>query len=145
LPSLTLMAMLANVPAALGGPWSWPVVVLNVAQAGRFAMLKVSVSPSGSLAVGVNEYATPCVAVVAGVPEIVGGRFGCVTTIENAASDAVACPSLTLIAMFEDEPAAAGVPVSCPVLPLNVAQVGRLVMLYVSGSASGSLAVGVNV
>ena len=88
----------------------------------------------------------PPVAVVAGVPEIVGGRFGCVTTIENTGRDADACPSLTLIVMFEDVPAAAGVPVSCPVLPLNVAQVGRFVMLNVSVvPASGSLAVGVNV
>jgi len=39
LPSLTLIEMLANVPAAVGVPWSCPVVVLNVAQAGRFVML----------------------------------------------------------------------------------------------------------
>src|SRR5256885_1389465 len=146
LPSLTLIAMLANVPAAVGVPCSWPVAALNVAQAGRFVMLNVSVSPSGSLAVGVNEYATPVVAVVAGVPEIVGGRFGCVTTIENAGNDAVACPSLTLIAMLADVPAAVGVPWSCPVVVLNVAQVGMFATLNLSVvPASGSLAVGVNV
>src|SRR5436190_23985110 len=118
--------MLANVPAAVGVPCSWPVAALNVAQAGRFVMLKVSVSPSGSLAVGVNEYATPVVAVVAGVPEIVGGRFGCVTSIENAGNDAVACPSLTLIAMLADVPAAVGVAWRCPVraVELRVGCVG---------------------
>jgi hypothetical protein len=88
----------------------------------------------------------PTLPVVGGVPEIVGGRFGCVTTIENAARDAEACPSLTLIAMLANVPAAVGVPDSRPVLPLNVAQAGRLVMLNVSvAPASGSLAVGVNV
>ena len=55
LPSLTLIAMLANVPAAVGVPWSCPDVALNVAQVGLFATLNVSVVPvSGSLAVGVN-------------------------------------------------------------------------------------------
>jgi hypothetical protein len=38
-------------------PWSWPVVVLNVAHEGRFAIENVNVSLGlGSLAVGVNEY-----------------------------------------------------------------------------------------
>ena len=56
-PSLTAMPMFANVPmfAAVGVPWSRPVVALNVAQPGRFVMLKVSVPPSASLAVGVKE------------------------------------------------------------------------------------------
>jgi hypothetical protein len=109
-------------------------------------MANVSVSPSGSLAVGVNEYEVPCITLVAGVPEIVGGRFGCVTTIENAASDADAWPSLTLIAMFAKVPAALGVPCSRPVVVLNVAQLGLFATLNVSVvPASGSLAVGVNV
>ena len=56
-PSLTPMPMFANVPtlAAVGVPCSRPVVVLNVAQLGLFAMLNVSVPPSESLAVGWNE------------------------------------------------------------------------------------------
>jgi hypothetical protein len=144
-PSLTLIAMFANVPAAVGVPDSCPVLPLNVAQAGRFVMLNVSVVPvSGSLAVGVNVYSVPTLPVVGGVPEIVGGRFGCVTTIENAGSDAVACPSLTLIAMFANVPAAVGVPDSCPVVVLNAAQVGLFATLKVSVvPVSGSLAVGV--
>jgi len=138
--------MFANVPVAVGAPCSWPVAALNVAQGGMFAMLKVSVSPSGSLAVGVNEYAVPVVAVVAGVPEIVGARFGCVTTIENDAREADACPSLTLIAIPANVPAAVGVPDSCPVVVLKVAQAGLLATLNVSVvPVSGSLAVGVNV
>ena len=56
-PSLTPMPMFANVPtlAAVGVPCSRPVVALNVAQLGWFAMLNVSVPPSASLAVGWNE------------------------------------------------------------------------------------------
>ena len=77
LPSLTLMLMFEYVPvcALLGVPDSLPVVVLNVAQAGLFVMLNVSVLPSGSFAVGVNAYATPVLTDVGGVPEIVGGLF----------------------------------------------------------------------
>jgi hypothetical protein len=41
--------------ADVGVPCNRPVELLNVAHAGRFAMLKVSVPPSGSLAVGWNE------------------------------------------------------------------------------------------
>jgi hypothetical protein len=101
-PSLTLIAMLANVPtfAAAGVPWSRPVVELKVAQAGRLAMLKVSVPPSPSLAVGVNEYAVPTVAVVGGVPEMVGRAFDDATVIENAGSGVDAMPSLTLMTML---------------------------------------------
>ena len=92
--------------ALLGVPDSLPVVVLNAAQAGLFVMLNVSVLPSGSLAVGVNAYATPVLTDVGGVPEIVGGWFvvppEVLTVIENGASDAVPpLPSLTLMMMFE--------------------------------------------
>ena len=75
---------------APGVPCNVPFVGLNVAQAGRFVMLKVSVPPSGSLAVGVNAYAVPAVTNVGGTPVIVGGWFGAaLTTIENAASAAL--------------------------------------------------------
>src|SRR5215831_3695872 len=88
----------------------------------------------------------PTLPLVGGVPEIVGGRFGCVTAIENAGSDVLAVPSLTLITMLEKVPAAVGVPLSCPVLVLNVAHDGLPAMLNVSAvPVSGSLAVGVNV
>ena len=68
------------------------------------------------------------------------------TTIANAGSEADRLPSLTLIPMFEYVPVCAllGVPDSLPVVVLNVAQAGLLVMLNVSGLPSGSLAVGVN-
>jgi hypothetical protein len=147
-PSLTLMPMPENVPTspAAGVPCRRPVVALNVAQLGLFAMLNVSVPPSESLAVGVNEYCVPAVTVVGGVPEIVGEVFGAVlTTIENVGSWAVPpCPSLTPMTMPENVPAfaAVGVPDKRPVAVLNVAQVGRFVMLNVSVPPSGSLAVG---
>ncbi len=96
--------MFENVPvcALLGVPDSLPVVVLNAAQAGLFAMLNVSVLPSGSRAVGVNAYATPVRTEVGGVPEIVGGWFvvpEVLTVIENAGSEAVA----TAVAHADDD------------------------------------------
>src|SRR5690349_4094973 len=116
-PSLTLIAMLLNAPtfAAAGVPVRRPVAVLNVAHVGRFAIVNVSVPPSGSDAVGVNVYAAPTVAVVAGVPEIVGGWFAAPwTVIVKAGSEALAEPSLAVITMPANAPtfAAAGVPVS---------------------------------
>src|SRR5262245_15873361 len=144
------MPMLANVPTlpAAGVPCSRPVVALNVAQPGRFVMLNVSVPPSESLAVGVNEYWVPTVAVVGGAPDIVGGWFGAAaTTIEKAGSCALPpCPSLTPMTTFANVPTLApvGVPANRPVAVLNVAQVGRFVMLNVSVPPSGSPAVGTN-
>ena len=97
-----------------------------------------------SLAVGVKAYCTPTVAVVGGDPEIVGGRLAAgLTLIANTGSDVVLVPSLTLIATFENVPAAVGVPCSCPVDVLNVAHAGRLTIENVSVLPSGSLAVGV--
>jgi hypothetical protein len=111
-PSLTLIAMLANVPAAVGVPWILPVLAVKFNHAGRFAIENVRVSPVlGSLAVGVNEYCVPTCPVGDGVPEIDGGAFGAgATVIVNAGSEAVAVPSLTLIMTFENVPAAVGVP-----------------------------------
>lgn len=51
-PSLTLMMMLEKVPVLLGVPESLPVVVLKVAQLGRFVMENASVLPSASAALG---------------------------------------------------------------------------------------------
>jgi hypothetical protein len=148
-PSLTAITMLPYVPTWLveGVPCSRPVDALNVAHDGRFVIENVSVLPSGSLADGWNEYAVPAVTEVGGVPEIVGGRFATfVTAIENAGSCAVACPSLTPMTMLLNVPmlALVGVPARRPVLALNVAQLGRFVMLYVNALPSTSVAVGVN-
>ena len=56
-PSLTLITMLANVPTLelAGVPLSVPLAMLKVAQDGMFWMLKLSVPPDGSLALGVKE------------------------------------------------------------------------------------------
>jgi hypothetical protein len=146
-PSLTLMMMFANVPALLGIPLKVPSVVENVAQTGLFWMLKVSASPSGSLAVGVKSYALPTVTEVGGVPEIVGARLvsgGSVTVIVNAARDAFACPSLTVITISAKVPTLAvlGRPESRPVVVEKLAQLGLLAMVKVSGSPSASAAEG---
>ena len=118
----------------------------KVAHVGRFTMANVKGLPSGSLAVGWNEYGAPCKIDVVGVPEIVGGRFGAgLTVIVKAGSAALALPSLTLITMLANVPAAVGVPWSRPVLAVNVAHAGRFVIVNVRVLPSGSLAVGVNV
>jgi hypothetical protein len=74
-PSLTLIVMPLCVPVADGVPDSLPVEVLNVAHVGLFAMLNVNGSLLASLAVGVKLYAVPTLAVVAGVPVMVGAVF----------------------------------------------------------------------
>ena len=55
--SLTSMVIIPVMPtlASVGVPVSAPVDLLKVAQAGTLVALKVSASPSGSPAVGVNE------------------------------------------------------------------------------------------
>jgi hypothetical protein len=52
IPSLALIVIAENVPAVVGVPDSRPVLLLNVAHVGWFAMPKVSALPSASLAVG---------------------------------------------------------------------------------------------
>jgi hypothetical protein len=56
-PSDTLILTVLYVPTLLvvGVPYSVPVEASKVAHAGLFAMLKVNLSPSGSLAVGLKE------------------------------------------------------------------------------------------
>ncbi len=72
LPSLTLMTMLVYVPVVCGTPDNRPVLVLKFAQYGLFLMVKFSVSPLASDALGRNAYVTPTIAVDDGVPLIVG-------------------------------------------------------------------------
>jgi hypothetical protein len=142
------MPVVVPTSPAPGVPCSKPVEALNVAHDGLFAMLNVNVLPSGSLAVGRNEYAVPCSTDVAGLPEIVGARFVvplvALTAIAKAGKEALSVPSLTLITMFEKLPVDVGVPVSRPVVALNVAHAGRFVIANVSVLPSGSLAEGVN-
>src|SRR5262245_40147908 len=108
--------MFAFEPAAVGVPASWPVAVLNVAQLGRFWMLKPSVSPFTSLAVGRKLYAEPTFALPDGEPLMVGAVFVCVgagvgvvlaafTAIENAGSETVFAPSVVEITMLANVPA----------------------------------------
>ena len=129
-----------------GVPCNRPVAVLNVAQDGAFKMLNDKTLPSGSEAVGVNEYALPLTTEVGGVPDITGGKLAAVTVIENAGSNVVAFPSVTLIVTLVDVPTfpAAGVPCSRPVVVLNVAHKGIFPILNVSASPLASAAVGVN-
>jgi hypothetical protein len=56
LPSLTLMRISAYVPVCLlvGVPSSFPVAMLKLAHAGLWAIEKLSASPAGPVASGVN-------------------------------------------------------------------------------------------
>ena len=101
--------------------------------------------PSGSDALGWKAYAWPTAADVAGVPLMTGFRLTVVTVTENGASETLAVPSDTEIVMLlKVMPATLllGVPVRRPVELLNVAQLGRLTMEYVSVLPSGSEALG---
>src|SRR5262245_11111144 len=86
-PSVTLMTMLLQVRAceADGVPHTWPVVDENDAKPGLFTIENVSLLPSASVALGVNDHATPTVPVVAGVPVILGAAAEAVwvLSIEN--------------------------------------------------------------
>jgi hypothetical protein len=99
-PSLALITMPGSVPtsAAAGVPLSCPLAMLKLAHAGLLVTENVSPLPAGSLAVGVNEYAIPTVALAPGVPESEGPAT---TVIVNAGSDALVTPSLTLMTMPE--------------------------------------------
>ena len=101
-PSETEIAMLPYVPAwvLLGVPDTWPVVVLNEAQTGLLAIVNVKVFPSGSMALGWNAYGWPAVTDVGGVPLMAGARLPVATLIEKGASEALAVPSDTEIAML---------------------------------------------
>src|SRR4026209_2094386 len=92
-PSVTLITMPEYVPtwAADGVPLRRPVEASKFAHAGFPATAKLSTSPSGSLALGVNEYDGPATTVVAGWPPISGAPLGeASTSIANGASDAEA-------------------------------------------------------
>src|SRR5690606_30352595 len=67
-----------------------------------------------------------------------------VTVIENAGSETLVSPSLTVMTMLLNVPELVGVPLSRPVDELNVAQDGRFSMENPSVSPSGSDAFGVN-
>ena len=104
-PSDTLITIGLEVPMsdAAGVPVSFPVFVSNAAHEGLPVMANVSLLDLASEALGWNVYATPTVALLPGVPEIVGGVGGVstLTLIAKAGSDAVCVPSLTLMMMPE--------------------------------------------
>ena len=111
-----------------GVPDNSPVTTLNDAQPGRFCTLKVIGSLFGSDAVGTNEYAVPAVTDDDGVPLIVGAAFAAFTVIEKTGKEAVKTLSETVMAIPAYVPSSpdCGVPASCPVDELNVAQPGLL-------------------
>src|SRR4026207_1398591 len=102
-PSVTLITMPEFVPiwAADGVPLSRPLEASKVAHVGLPATAKLSTSPSGSLALGVNEYDWPATTVVAGWPLMSGASLGVASTwMANGASEAEAWLSDTLITIF---------------------------------------------
>src|ERR1700722_15469997 len=97
MPSVTLIATLAKVPAAFGVPESSPGEVLKLAQEGLFITEKTSPVPLAALVVGRNVYIVPSATSVGGSPEMVSGAT---TAMANGVSELVAWPSLTLMEMF---------------------------------------------
>ncbi len=71
---------------AFGVPPMRPMLGLKLAQAGRFCTRKVSVLPSGSLALGLHQYAAPAVALVAMAPLMIGGRLAVWAAASEAAN-----------------------------------------------------------
>jgi len=69
-------------------PLRRPLELEKLAQLGLFEILKRSVLPSGSDAVGWKEYCAPTIASAAGCPEIVGGAFAA-DAVEIDATEAV--------------------------------------------------------
>ena len=70
-----IIAGVEPTPAAAGVPVRPPVDALKAAQPGCCAIVNASVSPSASLAVGVNAYGSSCITNVGGEPLITGGVF----------------------------------------------------------------------
>ena len=112
-------------------------------------MAKVNFRPPASLALGLNIYACETGALVAGVPEMLGGGGAAAasTVMVKAGREAVCAPSLTLITIGIEVPTsdAAGVPLSFPVFVLNAAHEGLPVMAKVSLLPFASEALGWNV
>jgi hypothetical protein len=120
--------------------------MLNVAHDGRFFTEKDSVAPSGPLAEGRKEYALRATTVVLGVPEIlVADEVAApATVIEKLWREARPWLSLTLITIppYVPTSAATGVPLSWPVVTLNVAHDGLPVIAKVSAYPAASEALG---
>ena len=77
MPSLTVIPIWPYSPADddVGVPDKRPVEALKDAHGGRFTIAKLSASPSGSEAEGVNVYDCPATTAAGGEPEIVGALF----------------------------------------------------------------------
>ena len=117
------------------------VSVVSLASLGNASLLSPVPSPSVSV---VSLASLGKVSLLSGTPSPSLSRA---TVIVNEAKLAFKLPSDTVITIPELVPTSAllGVPLNSPVVVLNVAQLGRLVMLYVSVvPASSSDAVGVN-
>ncbi|MBK7250084.1 MAG: hypothetical protein IPI06_04125 [Gammaproteobacteria bacterium] len=157
LPSLTEITIPLVVPTSpeAGVPLSTPVEVENAAHVGLFVIENVSASPFASDAVGAKRYAVPTVAALDGDPPMVGavlvgagagaGADAAAETVRlNAASEALALPSLTEITIPLVVPTSpeAGVPLSTPVEVENAAHAGLFVIEKLSASPSASDAAG---
>ena len=116
----------------------------KLAQVGLPTMLKVSVSPFASAAVGRNEELVPVCTLVSGEPAMVGALLttAAETLIWNGASDATFLPSLAEMVMSGDTPAADGVPLRRPVVEEKVAHVGLPLIRNTTVRPSGSIADG---
>src|SRR5579864_6426440 len=117
-----------------------PVVALIVSGAGRPVALKVTGSPSGSLATMASAMTALSGLVWFGIAVMTGARSTLVT-VQVKGWLVVSVPSKALtVTAYTPAPDAVSVPLIRPVVALIVSGAGRPVALKVTASPSGSLA-----
>src|SRR5579864_9067319 len=127
-------------PDAVSVPLIRPVVALIVSGAGRPVALKVTASPSGSLATTWSAITALSGLVWFGIAVITGARSTLVT-VQVKGWLVVSVPSKALtVTLYTPAPDAVSVPLMRPVVALIVSGAGRPVALKVTASPSGSLA-----
>src|SRR5580700_11976839 len=127
-------------PEAVSVPLIRPVAALIVSGAGRPVALKVTGSPSGSLATTWSAMTALSGLVCVGIAVITGARSTLVTVQVNGWLVASVPSKALTVTLYTPAPEAVSVPLIRPVVALIVSGAGRPVALKATASPSGSLA-----